>query len=315
MGPLWGKVDRQGISLAVIYGLLVALPIFGDRFITYLSTLFMIFALFAMGYNVMFGYAGLLSFGHSLFFAASAYATALFSLHIMRDVVVGLVVGVGVAIVLALVVGALTLKTGTIYFAMLTLAFAMLFYAFLLKRRDLTGGTDGLYGIPRASFIGDLTQLTNFYFFALLVFVVIVTMLYALDRSSTGLILRALGNNEDRVEFSGHSVFKYRMVAFVISAGVSGAAGSLNALLIRVVTPDFAYWTTAAEPLIITLLGGASYFLGPMAGALFYVIITTASARVAEIWALILGLTLVAILLGFRGGIMGVVYRIWQRKS
>jgi len=315
MGALWRKVDRLGISLAVIYGLLAAVPLSGDRFITYLSALFMIFAIFAMGYNVMFGYAGLLSFGHSLFFAASGYATALFTLHIMRDVVIGLLVGVGVAIVLALIVGALTLRTGTIYFAMLTLAFAMLFYAFLLKRRDLTGGTDGLSGIPRTSFLGDLTQLTNFYFFSLLVFVAIVTMLYALDRSSTGLILRALGSNEDRIEFSGYSVFKYRLIAFVISCGVSGAAGSLNAVLIRVVTPDFAYWTTAAEPLIITLLGGASYFLGPMVGALFYVVVTTASARLAEIWALILGLTLAGILLGFRGGMMGVVSRIWQGKS
>ena len=313
MGFIRGKISLDILILIAIFMALVFIPLLNDRFIIYLASLFMIFALFSMSYNIMFGYVGLLSFGHSLFFAAGAYGTAIFILRVLEDSIVGLLVGVSLATGLALVTGLLTLRHGKIYFAMLTLAFTMLFYALLFKWRSFTGGSDGLAGIPRRCFIGDMFQLEVFYYFIFTFFLILLFILYILDRSDFGLIIKALGNNEERAEFSGHSVMRYRMISFLISGSISGAAGSLYALLIRVVTPELAYWTTAAEPLIMTLLGGSGYFIGPLIGSLIFVVITTAVARIAEMWQLILGMVLISILLGFRGGIMGVIAKVWGK--
>lgn len=315
MGTVWGKVRRDPLlyTVAAVFALLAPVPVFGN-FAAYLASLFMIFALFSMGYNVLFGYAGLVSFGHSLFFAAGAYGVALFTLKLSGDPILGLLAGVSLSAVFAAAVGLLTLRHGRIYFAMLTLAFAMLFYALLFKWRDITGGSDGLAGIPRKSFLGDMTGLQAFYYFELAVFALSVTLLYLLERSNVGLVVKALGNDEELVEFVGHSAMRYRMIAFLISSVVSGVAGSLYALLVRVVTPELAYWTMAAVPLIITLIGGASHFAGPLIGALIYVVVTTAAASLADVWQLILGLFLAAVLLGFRGGVLGVMARLWEGR-
>ncbi|MEM1546931.1 MAG: branched-chain amino acid ABC transporter permease [Candidatus Methanomethylicia archaeon] len=313
MGFIRGKIGLDVLTLIITYAALISIPIFNDRFMLYLASLFMIYTLFSMAYNIMFGYAGLLSFGHSLFFATGAYGTAIFILRVFDDSIVGLLVGASLATGLALAVGLLTLRHGKIYFAMLTLAFTMLFYALLFKWRSFTGGSDGLAGISRRCFIGSMLQLEVFYYFIFIIFLVLMWTLYVLDRSNLGLIIKALGSNEERVEFSGHSIVRYRMISFLISGSISGVAGSLYALLIRVVTPDLAYWTTAAEPLIMTLLGGSGYFLGPLVGSLIFVAITTAVARIAEMWQLILGMVLISILLGFRGGIMGVISKVWGR--
>ncbi|MEN3047211.1 MAG: branched-chain amino acid ABC transporter permease [Candidatus Caldarchaeales archaeon] len=302
---------RREALLIFMVAAAAAVGLTRDGFLIYLTSLFMIFAIFANAYNVVFGYLKHVSFGHSLFFAAGAYGLALTTTRFVPDMLVGMAVGLALALLLALAVGALTLRHTSIYFAMLTLAFAMLFYSLLIKWRDVTGGSDGISGIPRASAYFSMPTVESFYPMLFLFFAVSVLLLRWIDSSRLGLLLRALGDNEDRFKFTGLSVYRYKLAGLVISGAFSGLAGTLYALLMRTVTPDIAYWTMAAEPLIMTLLGGSQYFLGPPVGAAVFVTVTTVTARVAEFWQLFMGIVLVALLLGARGGILGLVERLW----
>ncbi len=300
----------RDVNLALIIALtalLLLVPLTGDRFYIYITSLFMIYSLFALSYNLLFGYAGLLSFGHAMFFAVGAYATALFTLKVLRDPLVGLVVGVLSSIPVALVVGFLTLRHTRVYFAILTLAFGMLVYALLVKWRSVTGGTDGLIGIPKRGVIIDISSPTAYYLFILTFFTITTIGLYLFIKSRWGLLVRALGANEDRLPFTGHSPLFIRLYTFLVSGLTASLSGSLYAIFMGVVTPDIAYWTFSAEPLVMTLLGGASYYLGPVLGAFTFIMLTTILARYAEYWLLLLGLAVIAIVIGFRGGLGGML--------
>ncbi|MGB9682957.1 MAG: branched-chain amino acid ABC transporter permease [bacterium] len=277
-----------------------------------MASLFMIFSIFSLSYNILFGYAGLLSFGHALFYAVGAYSLALFTLNIFRDPLIGTIVAGIISLILALIVGLLTLRHSKIYFSMLTLAFGMLLYALLLKWRGITGGSDGISGIPRNGAIINILDFVTRYYYIYIFFLLILVSLYILHRSRYGLLIRSLGVNEDFVPFTGHSVFKLRIIAFLISGFTAGISGALYALLMGVVTPELAYWTTSAEPLVATLIGGTRFFTGPILGSLIFIILTTYAARIADIWQLILGSILVALILGSKGGILEVVDKIWR---
>jgi branched-chain amino acid transport system permease protein len=301
-------------SLVIISIATAVIPLSREPYYMYLSSLFMILSIFSLSYNILFGYAGLLSFGHALFYASGAYSFAIFTISIYRDPLVGTLVSVAVSLILALLVGVLTLRHGRIYFSMLTLAFGMLLYALLLKWRSLTGGSDGISGIPRSGFIIDLYDPYARYYYIYVFFLLVVISLYIFHRSRYGLLIKSLGVNEDFVPYTGHSVFRLRILAFIISGSIAGIAGALYAILMGVVNPDLAYWTTSAEPLVATLIGGSKFFVGPIMGSLVFVVITTYASRIAEIWQLVLGLILVALILGSRGGILEVVDRIWRAK-
>lgn len=312
MGNLRRTMKRNA-TLFMIAAATIAVGLTGDRFLIYLASLFMIFTIFANAFNIVFGYLKHVSFGHSLFFAAGAYGVAL-TTRAFPDMFLGIAAGLALSLLLALAVGALTLRHTSIYFAMLTLAFAMLFYSLLIKWRDVTGGSDGISGIPRTSSIVSAPTIESFFPLLFLFFIVSLFLLRWIDSSKLGLFLKALGDNEDRFKFTGLSVYRYKLTGFVISGVFSGLAGTLYALLMRTVTPDIAYWTMAAEPLIMTLLGGSQYFLGPPVGAFVFVTVTTLTARVAEFWQLFMGVVLVALLLGARGGVLGLVERLWGRR-
>ncbi|MEM1774541.1 MAG: branched-chain amino acid ABC transporter permease [Acidilobaceae archaeon] len=298
-------IDGNIIALLLLIGLLGLISFTGHRFYMYIATLIMIFGIFAMGYNILFGYAGLLSFGHGLFFGVGAYSVALFTLNVYRDPLVGVLFSIPIALLTSIIVGILTLKHGRVYFAILTLALSMIFWSALIKLRWLTGGSDGLVGIPKRGVLVDLSAPTVFYYFTLVFFAAIVLGLYVLNKSRYGLLLRALGTNEDRLPFLGYSTFTLRMIALTISGVVSALAGALYAVFYSVVTPDVAYWTFGAEPLVMSLIGGSSYFLGPLVGAIIFVSLTTTVARFAEYWMLLLGAALIAMILFFRGGLLG----------
>lgn len=301
-------------SLVIISIATAVIPLSREPYYMYLSSLFMILSIFSLSYNILFGYAGLLSFGHTLFYASGAYSFAIFTISIYRDPLVGTLVSVAVSLILALLVGVLTLRHGRIYFSMLTLAFGMLLYALLLKWRSLTGGSDGISGIPRSGFIIDLYDPYARYYYIYVFFLLVAISLYIFHRSRYGLLIKSLGVNEDFVPYTGHSVFRLRILAFIISGSIAGIAGALYAILMGVVNPDLAYWTTSAEPLVATLIGGSKFFVGPIMGSLVFVVITTYASRIAEIWHIVLGLILVAIILGSRGGVLEVVDRIWRAR-
>ncbi len=310
MGFVWRKI----VDGAAIIAFAVAVLFTRDTFLIYLTALFMIFAIFAISYNIILGYLRLVSFGHSLFFAAGAYGVALSPKLALSDMLLSFFFGIALAVVLSFVVGYITLRHSQIYFAMLTLAFAMLFYALLIKWRDITGGSDGISGISRVSALFSFPTTEDYYLFVLACFTIALVALRLIDRSFIGIVFRGLGDNENRFKFLGYNPVKYRILALVLSGTFSGLAGTLYALLYRAVTPDLAYWTVAAEPLVMSLLGGSAYFMGPVVGAAVFVALTTAAARLAEIWQLIMGMMIAALLLGARGGLLGVLERLWQKR-
>jgi branched-chain amino acid transport system permease protein len=323
-------MDRRALRLVpvllVVAGLLV-LPQVGSRFHLYLTLQILLLSLFALGFNLLFGYSGLLSFGHAAFYAAGAYGAGLLLKHVAPALLLGVVGGALVAVLLAALIGFFCVRHTEIYFAMLTLAFGMMVYSVIWKWRAVTGGDDGLGGIPRAPLgIPGLVELNmrpmaHYYYFVLAVTLLAVVVLHRLVHSPFGLVLQGLRENAERVEFAGIPVKRYRLIAFAISGFFAGLAGAMLGPLENIIAPDAAHWTKSAEPVLATLLGGPYSFWGPIVGAALFLGLKEVVVRYTEYWLLVLGLILLGLLLGLRGGVMGVfapgglVWNFWKRRA
>jgi len=302
---------------AVLVGLL-AIGLFSGRFVVYLSMRVLILAIFAMGYNLLLGRTGLLSFGHAAFYAGGAYGLGLFSIHVSQNPLLGILVGVILACVLAIIVGFFCVRHTEIYFAMLTLAFGMMVFSLIWNMREITGGDDGLVGIMRAPIsLGfasiPLGKTEHYYFFVLFWFVLSVGVIYLIRNSPFGLILSGLRENDRRVEFAGLSVKNYRLAAFVISGTFAGLAGSLGALLESNTDPFSAHWSHSAEPILVSLIGGIQTFAGPLVGSVIFVVLREIIERFTQNWMLWFGIILLVIIMGLRGGVVGGMTQLFQR--
>ncbi len=308
-----GMVFARGKNLvlvAAVVGLFV-LPHFVSRFTVYLTLQILLLSMFALSFNLLFGYTGLLSFGHAAFYAAGAYATGLILKHGMPSLLPGVLGGTAIAAILALGIGYLCVRHTEIYFSMLTLAFGMMIYALVWKWSAVTGGDDGLVGIPRPPLEipgilrVELPAMEQYYYVVLVATLVTIYLLYRLVRSPFGLVLQGIRENESRAHFAGIGVGRYRLVAFVISGTVAGLAGSLLAPLENTVAPDVAHWTKSAEPVLVTLIGGAHTFGGPILGSVIFLVVKETIVRYTEYWLIWFGIIMVIMVLGFRGGVVG----------
>ncbi len=298
-----------------IFAIIIAyavLGIFTHRFFSFILIKAMILSIFALGYSLLFARTGLLSFGHAAFYAVGAYATGLIMLHISSSMMLAFLVAVAASIIISAIIGALSLIRTSIYFMMLTLAFGMGIYTVLWEWTSFTGGDNGLIGINRSTitvpFIGSISMvpIMHYYFFVLICFVVSVFVIYHITYSPFGLILRGIKENETRLKYSGFSPKLFALIAFIISGLFAGLAGSLDVLLENNASPDMAHWSASVLPIIAVLLGGIESFSGPIIGAtILTLIITVLQIVSSENWQLWYGLIFVAIILGFRGGIVG----------
>ena len=257
------------IMVLVAAGLfLLGLPLWASQFISYLMLTFFAYAITVIGFNLLFGYAGLLSFGHALFMAAGAYTAAFltskFSILSMEIILVAAVI---VSSSLAALIGAICVRYIKIYFAMLTLAFGMLFYTFLLKFYYLTGGDEGMR-VLRPSLLGfNLSQIPkmqfltgSYYLYTFVVLVLLAFLMWKIVSSPFGLCLKAIRDNPEKAEYLGVSVRKYRWYAFVISGAYAAIGGALLAPAIGQVDPGLTYWTHSGTLVFMTLLGGFKNF-------------------------------------------------------
>lgn len=304
-----------GLLLAV----LIAIGLLSGRFVIYLTMKIMILAIFALGYNLLLGRTGLLSFGHAAFYAAGAYGLGLFSLHIHPHPLLGIVIGVVFAAAMALAIGFFCVRHTEIYFAMLTLAFGMMIFSLIWNLRSITGGDDGLVGIMRAPLSLGLLSIpivkaNQYYFLVLFFFVLSTWLLYLIRQSPFGLVLAGIRENDRRIEFAGISLRNYRLAAFVISGIFAGLAGALGTLLESNTAPFSAHWSHSAEPVLVSLIGGIHTFTGPMVGSLIFIVLREIIERFTHNWMLWFGIILLIIIMGFRGGVVGTISNLWGRR-
>ncbi|MFY3744582.1 branched-chain amino acid ABC transporter permease [Anaeromyxobacter sp. Red801] len=300
----WGWVALLALGLAAPF---VVYPVFAMNVLC--------LALFASAFNLLLGYTGLLSFGHAAFLGASAYATgwALRSWGLPPELAV--LLGTALAAALGLVFGALAIRRSGIYFAMITLGFAQLVY-FLVVQLPWTGGEDGLQGIPRGRALGlfPLDDPRTAYWFVYAAFLGGFWLLHRAIHSPFGHVLRAIRENEPRAVSLGYDVARYKLLAFVLSAGVSGLAGGLKALVLQFASLSDVHWHRSGEVVLMTLLGGMGTVLGPSVGALLVVALENYLADTGSWVTVITGAVFVACVVAFRRGIVGEVRALVRRS-
>lgn len=279
-----------------------------SQYYLYLIIKLMIWALFAVSFNLVLGYGGMMSFGHAAFFGTGAYTCGLILVKTSWPIVVAFFAAPLAASLIGLVVGYFSVRIrGTFYFATLTLSFSQLLYILVYKWRSFTFGDDGIQGIPVPNLISTLDTYVNYYFFALAITLPCIYALWRITKSPFGLMLRTIRENAERSNFIGVNVNKYRLTAFVVSAFFSGIAGALFTLLETSLSPDILFWTASGEVILMGLLGGMHLFLGPALGAAIIIFLNSFLGSYTQYWGMFLGGTLVVIVLFFPQGVGGLI--------
>ena len=299
-----GRQNIIFVSLSILLGILF--PYLAPY--TALASEILIFALFAMAYDLVLGFAGMLSFGHAAFFGIGAYTTGIILVRVLPSVPAALLAGVIMISLGALFVGFVSIRRRGIYFTMVTLAFAQMFYFIAFKWTSLTGGDDGLQGVPRPS-VGplDLTSEITLYYFILFFVLLSIFLGVRVINSPFGKTLQALRENKDRAMSIGYNIDRFRLLVFIISGCFSGLAGGLYALLLNFVPLSSLYWTNSGEVVVMTIVGGMGTLFGPILGALAIILLRDIISNFTQSWSLIMGILFMASVLGFRGGIVGII--------
>jgi branched-chain amino acid transport system permease protein len=297
---------------------LVCVPLFSGRFYIKMFEETLILALWAISWNFMFAYTGMLSFGHAGFFAIGAYACGMIlNLNWAPDLSM-LVALIGAGVVsglLALIIGYICTRSTEIYFSIVTLLFSMVIYSILYQWRSFTGGDDGLsISNDRFLFGIDLSKDTAHYYWVLTIVAISIALMWIFTRSYFGYAVRSIKENPERAEFLGLPVRTYRLGSFVIGGTFGGISGALIATMIGHVNPGLAYWAKSAEPILISLIGGLGYFFGPLIGAGIYLFLMEAIMARMEYWRFALGIFFIVIVIFASRGILGF-YEFYRKKS
>jgi len=297
--------------------LLLVAPYVIDPFQTLTLTYGLIAAIAALGFNLLLGYTGLLSFGHSAFFGGGAYTVAFLVKYLkLASMELFLAGSVLVAAILSALFGYVCVRYTRIFFGILTLALSQVLWSLAFKFFWVTGGTDGLR-IPTPTLLGmapsdDKMEFLahHYYYYVLAVFAICVVLMWVIVHSPFGKALQAIRDNEIRAEFIGIRIRRYRLIAFVISGIFTGVAGALWAPLNGLASPDILVWTFSGEIVFMTVLGGFRTFVGPIVGAIAFTYLKTYAVGFTVYWQLLLGTVLVVLVLALPTGIMGAVERL-----
>ena len=304
-------------ALLVTVAVALVVPLIAPTYHVTLMLPFMAYGIVLLGLNLLFGYTGLVSFGHALFLGIGAYTGAFLTTHTpVRSLELILVVAMIAAFAVAAPVGALCVRYVKIYFGMLTLAFGMLFYTFVLKFYHLTGGDEGmrflrpsLLGQPLADMSKTAYLVGPYYYYSLALLVLAGALMWRIVHSPFGLCLRTVRDNPLKAESLGLSVPTYRWYAFVISAVYAAAGGVLLATPTGNVDPTLAYWTHSGNLVFMTLLGGFASFFGPLLGAFAFIYLQDTVMSVFPYWRLVFGAILAFLVIFAPTGLAGLVAR------
>jgi len=295
---------------------LLALPFVVPPYQTVLLSYGLVFAIAALGFNLLLGYTGLLSFGHSAYFGMGAYAVAFIVKYLkLESMEAFLLGGILASGAVAALFGLLCVRYTKIFFGILTMALSQVLWSLAFKFFWVTGGSDGLR-VPTPTLLGGLVRAGSdkfeflshrYYFYVLAVFVVCVAVMWVIVHSPFGKALQAIRDNETRAEFIGIRIRRYRLIAFVVSGAFAGLAGALWAPLNGLATPDILVWTFSGEIVFMAVLGGFHNFIGPIVGAMAFTYLKTYAVGLTVYWQLALGTVLVVLVLALPKGIMGLV--------
>lgn len=328
------KASRTGPSISLILAcaipilvVLVALPRFIDVYQTQLLTYGLVFAIAALGFNLLLGYTGLLSFGHSAYFGLGAYSAAFMVRYFgVGSMELFIVAGLLITGVVTAAFGYICVRHTRIFFSILALALSQVLWTLAYKFFWVTGGTDGLR-VPFATLtlLGGLIDFKGrggyqafiqyYYYYVLFLFCVCTVLMWIIVHSPFGKALQAIRDNETRAQFLGIQIRRYRWLAFLISGTFTGLAGILWVPLNGLVTPDILYWPFSGEIVFMTVLGGFRSFTGPIVGAIVFNYLKTYAVASTEYWQMLLGIVLLILVMVLPTGIVGTIARIYGKLT
>lgn len=299
---------KQGRYVSGLVLLLVLPFVIG----TITASQILVFAIFAMGYNLLLGYGGEMSFGHAAYFGTGAYGLVL-TTHYVGNVYLGIVIGIGVATLFGAMFGWLSLRRRGLYFAMITLALGQMIYFPVRSQTDITGGTNGI-SIPHdVSAIGPLDPGTGgwlFYGFLIAILLAVWLGIRHLVYSPYGRILIAIRENEQRAEALGYDSDRILFIAFVLSSAIAGMAGVLYGLLFSFITPEVLFWTISGEVVLMTVIGGLGTFNGPIIGSAIFIYLSQNLTQFFDVWEFFFGLVIIVVVILAPEGVYGL-YLKW----
>jgi branched-chain amino acid transport system permease protein len=313
MKTILTKVLRWGSQnpILMIILVLIILPFISSY--KALATQVIIYSLLTLGYNIMYGYAGLLSFGHAAFFGLGAYSTGIVLIRANGSLLTSIGVGVIVSAIGGLLIGFFSLRRRGIYFALLTLAFAQMLYYIANTWQSLTGGEAGLRNIPwrvlelPGGVVVNIYTPIRLYFFTLLFVILALLILKRVLDSPFGKVLHGIRENEKRARACGYNTGRIKWTAFILSGAISGLAGSLQTVYMHFVNIDQLYWETSGRIVMMALLGGAGTFFGPFIGAGIFLYLEDMISGYTKNWMIFLGPIFVLCVLFFPQGIWGKI--------
>jgi branched-chain amino acid transport system permease protein len=314
-GGVEAAAERVPAHQRLAFGAMVALLIVAPFFVYPVFLMkALCFALFACAFNLLIGYVGLLSFGHAAFLGAAGYGSAHAAKAWGFPPEAAILFGTLVAMLLGGVIGALTIRSRGIYFANITLAFAQMIFFFSLQAK-FTGGEDGIQAVPRGLLLGvlDLRATYVMYFTVLAIFLLGFLVIYRAIHSPFGQVLKAIRENEPRAVSLGYRAEHYKLIAFVLSATLSGLAGATKAIVFQLASLTDVHWTMSGEVVLMTLLGGLGTIFGPVVGAFIVIGLENYLAQLGAWVTIVQGAIFVVCVLTFRRGVVGELGRLLRK--
>jgi branched-chain amino acid transport system permease protein len=308
--PLRIWFPAAAVVLVLAAGPFGGLPSFLQSLVIEILT----FSLLSLSLNILLGYTGLVSLGHAAFFGVGGYALGIVASRFTPDIAVTLPAAIAITALLAIPIGWLSIRLSGFYFLMITFAFAQMAFVAAFRWKRLTGGSDGLI-IPSPTLFGSpvLQSREQLYLFTLAVFTASCVAMFAIVRSQFGRTLVGIRENTARMRALGYNVRRYKLATFLIGAAFAGVAGVLNALFNLFVAPESAHWTQSALALVMVLIGGAGFFLGPIIGTAIVIVLQHWLSSYTEYWGLVLGLLFISLISGAREGVAGLIMQAYRR--
>ena len=303
---------KMGILFAVVAAWPKIIPLVGGY--TGLAIEMVIFAIFALGFDLLLGYTGILSFGQAAYFGVAGYSMGIICIHFKTPVLLGMLAGIVIGTLAAVLIGLLIIRKTGIYFAMLTIAFGQMFFFLASRWKTVTGGEDGLTGIPRGEislgiFDWNLKGDLSFFYFVFVFFIAATLIKYWLIESHFGQVLKTIRENEKRAQVVGYNVRRYKLYSFVISGIFASLAGTLYAMFLRYMFPQTLDWVRSGNVVIMALVGGLGTLFGPILGAGVVTYLMNFVSYYTKYWQFFVGAIFIIFILFLPRGIWGLVRR------